>query len=885
MSKGITGILLVIIVVVAVVVLFIKNTRQEELHPWDLLPETPDMVLETNNPNLFYEKLKYGNNIWKSLTKIQSFNKIEDQIEMLDSLLDDNRVYHSALFSNHLLIGFYGDGNNVETVFVSSIGKSPDISNLIEFFNSKFGTSFGIVVKQESGFNLIRMINGKTGFNLSLGFAGNMMIASRSETIVLKGLSEFKNKNSNRFNHRDSFITLKKTAGKKVSTKLYFNGGGAKNLLAKFVSTDKKSALSKIGSLVQWTEADLFIKKNELMLNGLSIGDPNGSEYQKLLKQLPRRQEYINILPSNTTLLLFQGFSNFNSWQTEKRTTGKLFDNKKLSNLIGPEVALVSTARSRQEFEKKSFVVIRFNDIEEAREILLNGAKKSGKIAVKTYSQYKINKLESGDFLSGLLGKLYNSITSNYFVFIDDYVIFGNSANELVNWLRFYETGKTLDLNENFKPFSNNLTETSNLTLFVNIRDFIGVASEFTNKQTANNLEANTAAIKDFEGLLFQMSSQPPFIYTSLFVKQSKAHHEEGKALWKVKLEDDIAGKPYPVKDHTSGKYNIIVFDKSFNVYLISYNGSILWKKTLKGLPESSVFQVDYYKNGKIQYLFNTAEYIYLIDKNGNFVKNYPIKVSPSATNGLSVFDYNKKRNYRLLLAQSDKRIYNYDLKGKKIKGWGKFKMPDIVVKPLQRLVANNKDYIIVTDIKNNIKIVNRKGSQRIHIKGKLDKADNSDFYVNRTNGKGTFITTNSQGKLVYISSSGLLRYTDFGQFSPNHFFLYEDFDGKGGNDFIYIDGNKLSVFNRFKKLIFNYTFQSDIQIKPAFFNLRKNRKVLGIVSDAEKTIYLFDKNGNTTISKGLVGEIPFTITSLKNNHEINLITGAGNTLFNYKVK
>ena len=55
------------------------------------------------------------------------------------------------------------------------------------------------------------------------------------------------------------------------------------------------------------------------------------------------------------------------------------------------------------------------------------------------------------------------------------------------------------------------------------------------------------------------------------------------------------------------------------------------------------------------------------------------------------------------------------------------------------------------------------------------DTTENSIFYKNETNKKGVFLTTNKAGELTYVSENGKLKYTDFGEFSPNHFFFYED--------------------------------------------------------------------------------------------------------------
>jgi hypothetical protein len=383
-----------------------------------------------------------------------------------------------------------------------------------------------------------------------------------------------------------------------------------------------------------------------------------------------------------------------------------------------------------------------------------------------------------------------------------------------------------------------------------------------------------------------QFTRSDPYVFTLLYLlSDQNAIEEENVAIWKCELDGKIAGKPFLVKDHKTGMFNVVVFDEDANIYLISTDGRVLWKKRVDALPESPIYQVDYYKNGKVQYLFNTRDFIYLIDKNGENVASYPRKLNPSATNGLNLFDYENKKDYRLLVAQSDKRIYNYTLKGQQVKGWVKPRTANIVADPVTRLVAERKDYILFNDLDNNITIVNRRGNERIKLKEKPNKAKNSSFYVNMTNNKGIIITTNEEGKLTYIGKSGMLSYTDFGNFSPIHFFLYDDFNGDGAMDFIYVDGNELKVFDRFKNVLFAYTFESTISIKPEFFSLGRNQKVLGIVADQEKAVYLFDKKGNPIISRGLIGETPFTVGSLDNSNEINLITAADNILYNYRLK
>ncbi|MDV7396624.1 hypothetical protein RZS08_34830, partial [Arthrospira platensis SPKY1] len=106
----------------------------------------------------------------------------------------------------------------------------------------------------------------------------------------------------------------------------------------------------------------------------------------------------------------------------------------------------------------------------------------------------------------------------------------------------------------------------------------------------------------------------------------------------------------------------------------------------------------------------------------------------------------------------------------------------------------------MITDSRGELRIVDRRGMPRISPRGELRKSKHAAFYINQTNSKGVLLTTERTGRLLYISAAGLLSTTDFGTYSEDHFFLYEDFTQNRSRDFIYLDGNTLQIFDRFKK-------------------------------------------------------------------------------------
>ena len=78
---------------------------------------------------------------------------------------------------------------------------------------------------------------------------------------------------------------------------------------------------------------------------------------------------------------------------------------------------------------------------------------------------------------------------------------------------------------------------------------------------------------------------------------------------WSVDLNNSILLKPQITKNHTNNKNEKEVFtqDTDNAIYLISTSGKILWNKSIGGKILGNVSQIDFYKNKKLQILFNTA--------------------------------------------------------------------------------------------------------------------------------------------------------------------------------------------------------------------------------------------------------------------------------------
>lgn len=82
---------------------------------------------------------------------------------------------------------------------------------------------------------------------------------------------------------------------------------------------------------------------------------------------------------------------------------------------------------------------------------------------------------------------------------------------------------------------------------------------------------------------------------------------------------------PFRVKNTGTGKANTISQNKDNSIVLKDENGKELWKKSLGAKLCGMVGEVDFYRNGKIQFLMVEGSKVHLIDRLGKEVDGFPM--------------------------------------------------------------------------------------------------------------------------------------------------------------------------------------------------------------------------------------------------------------------
>lgn len=882
---------------------FYRQLKEPVSQAIKAIPLNASVIIEIKNSREIWEKLSSDNDIWKDLEKIKEVKKFNIKLNQIDSLISNNQRISDILKEQNLIISVHTSLNySTNALFIIGASNTRESLYINDFIRDN-GSE--IISREFKGTEIYRLNAGPERTPLYYYVHKGIIACSFSEKLVEESLIQLNSKSI--ITNDKNLQKLRNTSGKKVDANIYINYENANRTFAGLVDKNTQEYIKYIGYLAEWTEIDLLLKNDELLLNGFTAANSNEQNFLKLFSlQTPQSISATGFMPYNTIYFINYGYDDFplfyESYKSYLSANGLLESyeqkistiNNKINNSveksflswIGNEMSLLITDPVNEDIYKNTFLIINATNIDTAKSELEKLIKITGEkeMFTKKHKDFVINKIEIPGLLPALFGKQFKGLESNYYTIFDNYVIFANDPSSLIKYLNTLKVNRSLAKNENYIEFSDNITEKSNIYMYCNLRKSINVIKPETSGQISDLINNNSAVFENFEAFSVQFSSNSDLFYTNIYLKHNPFYKEEKSSQWEVNLDAEIRGQPFVITDHNDNSKKIIAFDINNNMYMIDFSGSVLWKRKLEGNIIGDLYLVDYYGNGKIQYLFNTENNIYLIDLNGEKVANYPVPLPANATNGIALFVYNNKKDYRILVACENNRVYNYNIKGEQVSGWQIPKTSGKITTKLKHIVSAGKDYIIIAEEDGSIIITDRRGKTRIKNGRNAANSIRSDIYLNETNSRGIFLTTNNKGELIYIASRSGIKKTVFENFSEAHYFLYEDFNNDGNNDFIFLDKNKLIIYDRFKNVLLSHTFTNEIKIKPKFIKLDKKVSILGVVDSVDNKIHLFNSNGIIQPGIDLRGETDFVIEEDPDSGALFLITGSGDTLYKYEI-
>jgi hypothetical protein len=462
------------------------------------------------------------------------------------------------------------------------------------------------------------------------------------------------------------------------------------------------------------------------------------------------------------------------------------------------------------------------------------------------------------------MGSPFEITDARFVTVYDNFLVFSNTEQGLQEYLLNMVRGSTLSRDNSFQRFRQSRLSRTNMNVFVDVNKAFSLRNEIFATDLLKQIEEKEENLRRFGMINWQVQHDKGLYNNSLAIEILPEMDENAQTTWQSQIGSDIATKPLLVINHNDRANREIIFqDVQHNIHLVSGSGRIRWTVPLPGPVLGEIKQVDYYKNGRLQFLFNTKEKLFLIDRNGNNVAHFPVTLKSPATNGVNVFDYHNNRDYRYFVAGEDRKIYAYDFEGKIILGWNFGQTDSEVTTPVQHFRISGNDYIVFKD-NSKIYIQDRQGETRVSVSEQF------------SNSKG--------GKVFYLWFDGKVEEKKSARFSENHFFTVDDLDGNDIPDFVFVDGNEVTVMDEAGKKLFSQKLDYPIDHQPNIYTFATDLKKVGVTDATSNRIYLFNPDGKLHTGFPLQGNSEFTIGKLSDGSTgLNLIVGSeGGKLYNY---
>ncbi len=911
------------VILLGVLVYVFLELRKGNIQKVDVVQAVPTdaaILITTHDFTGFVRDEMSRNKIWLELGDLKSIGAFQETIEYLDSLLLTDKEIAELYKEAAVSFSLHKSGRDkLEFILYYSMENPGNDKQLLQFIQEKLPDGASLSNRRYSEIRVYDVDFAGKNENFSFTFSHGLFLLAQSSILLEEAIRQIELNQG--VADEPGFREVARTAGRNVEGNVYMDYKTIPDVVSNLFNSRYSEWVSKFTHFADWSEMDVNIRPDAVLLNGFTYSGSGAEDLLSIfLKHQPQRLDIEVVIPENMAAFVAFGLDDFMGFKKdyiehlEIHGSGRAYlrDLRELNEkykidvdkiflpVMDRQVALVLTDVRNFGWDENAYVVCNTQSRSLAEEKLLeflgiiaeeDGIPLSSLILdqpINNDVNYKFYQIPVPYLPGKLFGKMFEGVNSKYCAFFDNYLIFGNSIPALSKYIHANQLGNNLSSDLNFHQFSEYLASRSNLYCYLNIPASGKLMERYLKKDLVDRFKQEEAHFSKFQAFAYQITSENELAYNNIILKYTPDMRDEAQTVWESRLEKQVVSKPRLVTNHNTGEKEIFVQDAGNTIYLLNNSGRILWKQKIGGPILGDVYQVDYYKNGKLQLLFNTREQLHLFDRNGNYVERYPVNLRSPATNGMALFDYEKSRDYRIALAGEDRGIYLYDKSGSLVKGWNVLKSEGMVTMSLKHFRVESKDYIVFSDHFTTY-ILNRKGETRVRVDKHFPLAPNANIILesNTTGIKPRLAVTDSLGGVRFIYFDGSVESVDLGTYSGEHYFEYSDLDGSGRREFIFIDGKELKVFNHDGSKKFSHTFKSEINHPPVIYQFSFGNKKIGMVSENRNELFLLNNDGSLYKGFPLMGSTPFSIGVInKSISKFNLIVGSDeNFLYNYSVQ
>lgn len=730
---------------------------------WNLIPESSAFVYESGACEECIEPLKQSS-VWKIIQKAVIFSKPSDSLKNIFDFLSG---FQPNLVSLHVT-----KEDDFDFVFYSRVDKKNSTSAVEEWRKNKK------IKFSEREFNSIKIQEASYGDQtFSWLFIDDVWVGSFTPFLLEDVVRTYQSDNETNFKIRISDIyqlpRMKNDAGN-----LYIHLKNFSDWLRIFLSAQPTALIQEFGK-----SCILDVKMNgkNFVLNGFSSDSINQSKYALSIfsDQNPVPFNLKKYISNRTVMLTSYGISDGVNLK------------KKLMTYAGKRQVLNDTLKQlsksidiniEQLFENINgeigicFIESKGHDISKVMIVETQQSKMwmdalnkiSSKLSIDTvfyekFSDYEIRDLALFRFPEKLFWPLASGFDQTYYTNIGNTIVFAEDLEELKKFLEDVDKEETWGKSVNQNKYLESTLLEANISLYINTPRIWNILIGAVNSKWKNFITENETLLQSLGMGAIQFSHLSESFYTNISWSYKNESNETQHSNVNQRIVTNFGSsirKMFVFKSHVDKRDETLIQDSSNDVHLISTEGKVLWTISLEGMILGDVEQIDYYNNGKLQFLFATQDKLHIVDRLGNYVKPFPVTVASSDIEYVSVVDYDHSRKYRFLLASKSGRLWMYDKDGNNLEGWQPKIIEDGLITAPKHHRIRGRDYILAIQKNGKVYLINRRGETLKNFPLNLDARPAGGYFLETGNDVSStyFVVVSRDGYRIKFNLEGKIK-------------------------------------------------------------------------------------------------------------------------------
>jgi hypothetical protein len=842
--------------------------KKEKFNPLQLVPGSASLVYETRDPFSLYKDLK-SFELWEGLLGIKEIDQTQAVLDHGDSLLKSNQRLTQVLESAVSLASVHTTGNEANGLMLY-LPTGPGTVNLLESILEKArGKVVGKQTRLYDGYTINELIAG----DLSLTYVlfENYIIFSAYGFLI-----EDVVRNINESLERGFFVDYPNLyAVPKLADdggNLYLNGKQLTALANTLLPP--KATISQL--LAESGYLDLNVSQSKLFFSGFFYDNTETGFVSIFKNQEAGRPESANLISENAAEVMIINVSDLPGWYKRWINQFRLNENPDdgLLPFLKGDIAVSSFYNNTDPNDR--MILAHLADKEGAVNLLNRKAEeiaqaKNDTVYFEQYADLNIGLIEENNYPAKIFGSPFSGFENSYFTVYEEFLVIAPTVERIKKWLEDIDNNLIWSRSIDKRGFiESNLSETSFAMVYTNPWGWSILSNSF-NESHAKWWSDNEEQIKQFGLLSFQFANLDDRYYSELKIDYSPQQvyvaQQEFSDEQLTQLTGKLIVKPKLVKNHNNSDWEVLIQDSAAYISLLDDKGELLWTDSLGERIISEIYQVDFYKNRKLQYLFATDTAIHIIDRNGVEIEGYPKFTGGVRIKDLFLLDYDRSRNYRILLSDHAGNLFMRNKEGDVLEGWDPLAVNSALSDQVFHVRVRGNDRIVIGQENGIIELRNRRGELQDGFPLDLEFNLESPLHFNpgSTFARSRFTTVSKEGILVEFDLNGK-EYSRNQIGEPSSTARFSMAIDKARNDLVVTrqDLNRLTILDKDGKTIFEKDYDNDHHLEVQYYYLGVDKRLYIVRDTVTGRLFLYNKTGALVNENALFSDYPVSVVYRK---------------------